>query len=428
MTTTSAMLELCEPNADITSLADRYRHVRQTTLELCAPLKTEDYGLQTALFASPPRWHLGHTTWFFETFILREFVADYQPVHPLYHTLFNSYYQGIGDPFPRAMRGALSRPTNAEVRAYRDQVDHSLLKFLTSLSEHGDAITKAVRQRLVLGLQHEQQHQELLLSDLLYHFAQNPLCPAYLESPVPAAGKAGALSWHAYQGGLIEMGHEHSNGCFAFDNESPRHPVFLAPYRLARRLISNAEFLQFIDDGGYQQAKLWLADGWQWRQQQAIDAPLYWRRDETGGWQEFTLYGLHSLKLDAAVAHISYYEADAFARWAGKRLPTEAEWEHATAQSTMSVPTEALQAQCKVDADFFGQLWQWTSSAYSPYPGFQPASGAVGEYNGKFMCNQMVLRGSACITPYAHARLSYRNFFYPSDRWTFTGIRLADNG
>ncbi|TDQ50502.1 ergothioneine biosynthesis protein EgtB [Permianibacter aggregans] len=244
----------------------------------------------------------------------------------------------------------------------------------------------------MLGLQHEQQHQELLLSDLLYHFAQNPLYPAYLESSMPVVGEADAQSWHVYQGGLFELGHEQSSERFAFDNESPRHPVFLAPHRLARRLVSTDEFRQFIDDGGYQQAKLWLADGWQWRQQQAIDAPLYWRRDATGGWQEFTLYGLHPLSADAAVAHISYYEADAFARWAGKRLPTEAEWEHAAAQSSLSEHAEVLRAQCKIDADFFGQLWQWTSSSYTPYPGFQPASGAVGEYNGKFMCNNGVAR------------------------------------
>lgn len=418
------------------ALQRAYHRVRADTLALCEPLVTEDYGLQTAPFASPPRWHLGHTSWFFETFVLAAADPHYQPVHPQFQHLFNSYYQGVGQPFPRAMRGALSRPTTADVRDYRMHVDEAVLHWLERCARRPEADDRLLLARIALGLQHEQQHQELLLCDLLHHFSHNPLWPAYDQRPLTAAPAAPPLQWLHHDGGLISIGHERADdgadhySHFAFDNESPRHQHFLTPFRLASRLVSNGEYLQFIRDGGYQRAELWLADGWDHIQRHGWQAPLYWQQvepDADDSWQEFSLHGLHALDLHRPVAHVSYYEADAYARWAGKRLPSEAEWEviAATRQPAGGWP-DCWRAQFSAD-DFFGALWQWTHSAYAAYPGFQPAAGAVGEYNGKFMCNQLVLRGSACITPPEHSRASYRNFFYPHDRWCFAGIRLAES-
>ena len=416
------------------ALQRAFRRVRSDTLALCEPLVTEDYGLQTAPFASPPRWHLGHTSWFFETFVLAAANADYQPVHPQFRHLFNSYYQGVGQPFPRAMRGALSRPTTADVRAYRMRVDEAVLHWLERCARHPESADHELLARITLGLQHEQQHQELLLCDLLYHFSHNPLWPAYDERPLPAAPVAPVLQWLQHDGGLISIGHERkpgdSAGDFCFDNECPRHQQYLMPFRLGSRLVSNGDYLQFIRDGGYQRAEYWLADGWAHSQQQGWQAPLYWRQAESGdldSWQEFSLHGMQPLDLQLPVAHVSYYEADAYARWAGKRLPTEAEWEAVAASSQVPGDWPACWRAQLHDKDFFGALWQWTSSAYAGYPGFRPATGAIGEYNGKFMCNQFVLRGSACITPPGHSRASYRNFFYPHDRWCFAGIRLAES-
>ncbi|NQD35885.1 ergothioneine biosynthesis protein EgtB [Permianibacter sp. IMCC34836] len=417
--------------ASIHALQRHYRRIRADTLALCEPLVAEDYGLQTAVFASPPRWHLGHTTWFFETFVLAEADPHYQSVHPQFHQLFNSYYQGVGQPFPRAMRGALSRPTTADVRDYRMIVDERVLQWLDDSGRHPERTDPDLLQRLALGLQHEQQHQELLLCDLLYHFSHNPLCPVYDERALQPAKPVAPLQWLGHDGGLQDIGQQRSDEHFAFDNEAPRHQHYLQPFRLANRLVSNGEYLQFVQDGGYRRAEHWLADGWAHIQQQGWQQPLYWRQDaaaDHNSWQEFSLHGLQALDPNLPVAHISYYEADAYARWAGKRLPSEAEWEVlANAAKLPEHWSSSWRAQHNDSQGFFGALWQWTRSSYSAYPGFKPAAGAVGEYNGKFMSNQYVLRGSACITPPGHSRASYRNFFYPHDRWSFTGLRLAED-
>lgn len=417
--------------ADIHALQQQYRRYRADTMALCEPLVAEDYGLQTAVFASPPRWHLAHTTWFFETFVLQEAQPDYRPVHPLFHQLFNSYYQGVGVPFPRAQRGALSRPTTDDIREYRMLVDERLLRWLDDSARHPERANAMLLQRVRLGLQHEQQHQELLLCDLLYHFSHNPLWPVYDERPLARSVPVAPLQWLTHGGGAVNIGHDGDDLAFGFDNEAPVHQQFLRPFQLASRVVSNGEFLQFIADGGYRRAELWLADGWVHINQNGWSQPLYWRNGPSSDyqdWHEFSLHGLQPLDPNLPVAHVSYYEADAFARWAGKRLPTEVEWEVlARRQRAPNTWTDSWRARHNAEQDFFGSLWQWTSSAYAPYPGFKPATGAVGEYNGKFMCSQYVLRGSACITPPGHSRASYRNFFYPHDRWSFTGIRLAED-
>ncbi|MYM23913.1 ergothioneine biosynthesis protein EgtB [Duganella sp. FT135W] len=389
------------------SLQARYTAVRKHTLALTEPLSDEDCGAQSMPDASPIKWHLAHTTWFFETFILERMERGFAPFHPAFRILFNSYYNGIGEKHPRAQRGLLTRPAMAEVRAYRANVDARIARLLES--ELPAAQRAELAMLVTLGMQHEQQHQELMLTDVKHLLAQSQLRPAYLDAPQPAAAAAPPLAWLHYEGGLTDIGHDGAGFCF--DNELPRHKQYVAPFALASRLATNGEYLAFIEAGGYANAALWLAEGWDWVRTQKLDAPIYWFKDEQGAWQEFTLHGMQPLDLNRPLTHISLYEADAYAHWAGARLPTEAEWEYAAAQANA--------------AQMFGHCWQWTSSSYAPYPGFAAAEGALGEYNGKFMLNQYVLRGSSLATPEGHARASYRNFFPAGARWQFTGIRLA---
>lgn len=388
--------------------ASTYQRVRQHTLTLAEPLSDEDCGAQSMLDASPVKWHLAHTTWFFETFILEQREAQFAPFHPAFRMLFNSYYNGIGERHPRAQRGLLTRPAMSEVRAYRANVDQRMAELLRT---HGD---DAELLKLVeLGLQHEQQHQELILTDVKHLLAHNAMQPVYsTAAPVPQAAR-NSLAWLQFDGGLTDIGHFGGPDSFSFDNELPRHRQYVAPFALASRLVTNGEYQQFIDAGGYNNPALWLAEGWDSVRVLGLAHPLYWERDASGAWQHFTLHGLQRLDLDAPVAHLSLYEAAAFAQWSGARLPTEAEWELAATS-----PSGGIE-------QLYDHVWQWTSSSYAPYPGFAAAAGALGEYNGKFMLNQYVLRGSSCATPAGHARASYRNFFPAGARWQFSGVRLA---
>lgn len=380
----------------------RYRQVRASSLALLPYLSAEDCCVQAMPDASPLKWHLAHTSWFFETFLLAR-AEDYVPFNPAFRHLFNSYYNGIGAQFPRLQRGMLTRPGLDEVLSYRAHVD----AHMSELIEQG----RESDSLLELGLQHEQQHQELIHTDIKALLALNPLQPAVLPPAPDEEQHVQEMHWLTCSGGMVTIGHAESGFCF--DNELPSHPVYLAPYSIASQLVSNADYLAFINDGGYQQSGLWLSEGWDWIRREQISMPQYWQVDETGMWQTFTLHGLRPLQLQQAVSHLSYFEADAYARWAGARLPSEAEWEH------------AARTQAEEMGDLFGQCWQWTSSSYTAYPGFVEAPGAVGEYNGKFMVNQMVLRGSSAATPAGHARVSYRNFFPTAARWQLTGLRLA---
>lgn len=382
------------------SPAVAYSRVRAQSLALIEGLSAEDCQIQSMPDASPVKWHLAHTTWFFETFVLAAADPDYRPLDPAYRALFNSYYVGIGARAPRAERGLMSRPTLADVLAYRAEIDARVLATFRAGGFDGAQLTT-----LELGLHHEQQHQELIVTDLKHHLSRNPLHPAVRAQPeLPAA--ASGLEWLPFPAGVREIGH--GGGRFAFDNETPRHRVFAEAFEIASRLVSNGEFQRFIDDGGYRRPELWLSDGWDAAQAGGWQAPLYWFDDGS----HYTLAGRVERAADAPVCHLGYYEAEAYARWAGARLPTEAEWEIAATDTTA---LREAQDSC----------WQWTASAYLPYPGFEPAAGAVGEYNGKFMINQMVLRGGSCATPPGHLRPSYRNFFPPAARWQFSGIRLA---
>ena len=407
-------------------LIDHYHQVRQHSLLLAEPLSDEDCGAQSMPDASPVKWHLAHTTWFFETFILESMEAAFAPFHPAFRVLFNSYYNGVGEKHPRAQRGLLTRPGMAQVRAYRADVDARIGRLLAG------ELARDERERLTmllaLGLEHEQQHQELLLTDVKHLLAQSALFPAYLDSVpdgAPAPRQAPPTAWLAFDGGLAQIGH--AGDGFCFDNELPRHPQYVAPFELASALVTNGEFLAFIEAGGYRTAHLWLAEGWDWVRSQQLQCPLYWQRDAAGHWQEFTLFGLRPLDLRAPATHVSLFEADAYAHWAGARLPTEAEWE--LAAQGVAVETGRLHPAPGAPGaglrQMFGHCWQWTSSSYAPYPGYRTAPGALGEYNGKFMLNQYVLRGSSCATPAGHARASYRNFFPAGARWQFSGIRLA---
>ncbi|MFY9975769.1 MAG: ergothioneine biosynthesis protein EgtB [Chromatiaceae bacterium] len=415
-------------------LAD-YRRVRRLTERLCEPLAIEDYLLQTAVEASPPRWHLAHVSWFFETFLLGPFLAGYRPFHPRFDYLFNSYYEQTGTGFwPRAERGLLSRPTVSEVYAYRRHVDLGM-EALIARSDHPDR--SVIEARLAIGLNHEQQHQELLVTDIKRNLAHNPLRPAYrADLPESPPGEPDLVRYLDFEGGLVEIGAGPDG--FAWDNERPRHRVYLPPFALADRLVTNGEYLEFIADGGYRAPALWLADGWGWVRSQNIHAPLYWESPGESGhgeWRVMTLAGMRPLNPAEPVSHLSYYEADAFATWAGRRLPTEAEWEHAATGAPVSgnfvddgwlAPRPAAAPDGRL-RQLFGDCWEWTASAYLPYPGYRPAPGALGEYNGKFMCNQMVLRGGSCATSRDHCRASYRNFFYPQERWQLMGLRLAED-
>ncbi len=355
--------------------------------------------------ASPVKWHLAHTTWFFETFILERFEPDFAPFHPAFRVLYNSYYNGIGEKHPRHERGLVTRPSRAEVMAYRANVDARLLAFLQSAwpADVGDEAAALIE----LGLQHEQQHQELIVTDALHLLSRNPLSPVYDEG-FAAAATADDLQWRAFGAGIVEIGHRSDE--FSFDNELPRHRQFLETFQLASRLVTNGEYAAFIAAGGYDEPQFWLSEGWAWVQAHRLRQPIYWRRAEST-WQEFSPRGLHTMDMSAPVLHVSYFEAAAYAQFAGARLPTEAEWEHAAGDATL--------------AQMFGAAWQWTNSAYAPYPGFAAAAGAIGEYNGKFMVNQYVLRGASPATPAGHSRRTYRNFVPADARWQFSGIRLA---
>jgi ergothioneine biosynthesis protein EgtB len=397
------------------SLAERLFATRRLTLGLAAQLSDADAAIQPFPDASPAKWHLAHTSWFFETFVLRDHVPGYRPFDERFAYLFNSYYEGEGPRHARPRRGMLSRPSLDEVRAYRGHVDAALERALPSLAP-------AALDLIELGINHEQQHQELFLTDILATFAENPLEPAYAELDPPACFAAEPLNWLKGREGIVEIG-AGADG-FAFDSERPRHRAFLAGHELAGRKVTNGEWRDFIVDGGYRTATLWLSDGWAWAQENGIEAPLYWRGKES----EFTLGGRRDIDWAAPVAHVSLYEADAFARWAGARLPTEAEWEDFAASADPHLGNQLDQAGPVVPrpgGGVFGDAWEWTQSAFSAYPGFAPAAGAVGEYNGKFMSGQLVLKGASCATPRGHSRASYRNFFPPDARWQFTGLRLA---
>ena len=416
-----------------------FRRVRSQTECLCEPLLPEDYLLQVVPEASPPRWHLAHVSWFFETFLLRPYLPEYRIFREGFDFLFNSYYEQTGSGFwPRAQRGLLSRPSVSEIYDYRQHVNAGMESLIARCPEQ-DWPSCAVR--LAIGLNHEQQHQELLLTDIKRNLAHNPLRPAYRpDLPMSPMGEPAPLRFVPFEGGLVNIGAAPEG--FAWDNERPRHPVYLRPFALADRPVANREYLDFIADGGYRNPALWLSDGWAAVRERGWQAPLYWEAPdgpgserEVDGWQVMTLGGLRPLNPAEPVCHLSYYEADAFAAWADRRLPTEAEWEHAAAELPANGnfvddgwlhprPASASGAGLQ---QLFGDIWEWTGSAYLPYPGYRAPAGALGEYNGKFMCNQMVLRGGSCASPRGHVRASYRNFFYPHERWQFQGLRLAQD-
>jgi ergothioneine biosynthesis protein EgtB len=408
-------------------LALRYRAVRVATERLAEPLSAEDCALQSMPDASPTKWHLAHTSWYFETFVLEGAIAGYRPFDPDYRVLFNSYYNAVGAQYARPHRGLLSRPSLESVMAYRAHVD----RHVETLLDKDFDLDEDVRFVIMLGTHHEQQHQELLLTDLKHLLAMNPTHPAYRPLEAPPERAAPALDWIRYEEGLRRIGHDDAG--FAFDNEQPAHRSFVAAFDLGSRPVTNGEYLAFVQAGGYGEPSHWLSDGWATLQAQGWRAPLYWEETDTG-WQVQTLGGLRVLNLDEPVCHVSYYEADAYARAAGCRLPTEAEWEVAAAPEPVRgnfVEADLLHPAPAGAGDglqqLYGDVWEWTQSPYVPYPGFRPAAGALGEYNGKFMSNQLVLRGGSCATPTSQIRPSYRNFFYPDARWQFSGIRLAQD-
>ncbi|WP_420476403.1 ergothioneine biosynthesis protein EgtB [Noviherbaspirillum sp. ST9] len=409
---------------NVDTIAARFLEVRKHTMALAEPLSEEDCCVQSMPDASPIKWHMAHTTWFFETFILERHEPRFQSFHPAFRVLFNSYYNGVGDKHPRPQRGMLTRPSLREIEAYRHNVDERMSALLAE-----QTLTAELLALVETGMQHEQQHQELMLTDVKHMLSMNPLFPAYSSAPFKPAAPAAPLAWVAHEAALAGIGH--AGNSFCFDNETPRHRAFVERYAIASRLVNNAEYLAFVEDGGYRTPSLWLSEGWDWVQANRLEHPLYWRRD-TDEWKEFTLHGLQPLDPNRPVTHVSFFEADAFARWRGARLPTETEWEHA-AQAASSFGTGGLHPmsssleQANGLCELFGAGWQWTLSSYAPYPGYRAANGAIGEYNGKFMSNQYVLRGSSCATSAGHARITYRNFFPSSARWQFSAIRLADS-
>ena len=415
----------------ISALPQRYAEVRGITVALAAPLSPEDCQVQSMPDASPTKWHLAHITWFFETFILERSEPAFKAADPRYRVLFNSYYQGIGEMHPRAQRGLITRPTFAEVIAYRADVDERMQRVLSARGD--DAELTAL---VTLGLHHEQQHQELLLTDIKHALSLSPGHEAYARRWPMTSVQAQPLRWLGFEGGLIEHGHDALlDGSFCFDNETPRHRAYTAPFELASRPVSYGDYLAFMADGGYRRPELWLSMGWDWVRSGQRSAPLYWR-DHQGLWRHHTLQGLVDIDPRTPVCHLSYFEADAYARWADARLPTEVEWEYAARQQAPAthpnfadrgafhpLPSEDDSGVGAVQ--MFGDVWEWTQSSYGAYPGYKPLPGAVGEYNGKFMCNQYVLRGGSCATPAGHVRASYRNFFPPEAQWQFSGLRLA---
>jgi len=438
--TTVPMASPLEPEErDEKWLLVRYRRVRSFTESLTRGLEPEDQVVQSMEDVSPTKWHLAHTSWFWETFLLSPRLPGYEPLNPQYAFLFNSYYVQAGERHCRAQRGYISRPTVSEVRSYRRHVDRGMENLLQSVDFDEDP---ELAYLVELGLHHEQQHQELLLTDIKHVFSVNPLRPAYQSperggdegqgEPPPSVGEeaSGSPGWVEFKGGLHWIGHDGSE--FAFDNEEPRHRGYLEPFGLADRLVTCGEYLDFMADGGYERAELWLSEGWATAQEREWSEPFYWEKRD-GRWTVFTLGGVREMRPHEPVCHLSYFEADAFARWAGHRLPTEAEWEVAAADLEIRgnlVESNALhpvpvQGEGKGLRQMYGDVWEWTRSQYSPYPGFRPARGAVGEYNGKFMCNQFVLKGGSCVTPGSHLRATYRNFFPPDACWQFTGLRLA---
>lgn len=426
------ILEVPPVQVSSPSLAHRFQGVRDMTDALARPLTAEDMMVQSCPEASPVKWHLAHTTWFFETFVLRPYLPDYKLFHPDFLWLFNSYYKSLGSHPEKQLRASFSRPSLQQIQAYRRYVENGIAQLLAA------GASAEIHDRIELGMHHEQQHQELIATDIKHAFWSNPLQPVYAESrPLPLRGNnSEPQQWLDYAGGLVEIGNRGDR--FGFDNEFSRHQVFLQPFRLASRPVTCAEYLRFMEDGGYRRPEFWLSDGWDTIQSLGWQAPLYWKQKQSGSWEVFTLHGQESLDGLTPVCHLSYYEADAYAHWAGCRLPTEFEWEH----TAHSVPVAGnlldsgiLHPQAMLDntnphqpAQLFGDVWEWTRSPYVAYPGYKAAPGALGEYNGKFMCNQFVLRGGSVATPASHIRASYRNFFAPATRWQFSGIRLAADG
>ena len=406
-------------------LLERFKRIRAQSLKLTDPLQIEDFVCQPVVDVSPPKWHLGHSSWFFENFILSKYKQDYQLYNPDFNFIFNSYYESQGSRILRNKRGGLNRPSTEKIIAFRKHVDEEIEKLMNTSSEFDDLFY----QFMELGLQHEQQHQELLLTDIKYIFADNPLLPAYRDYQMPV-NKQAEQNWLDIEEGVYQIGY--SGDAFSFDNEREQHKVFLHAYQISNRLVTNGEYLQFMADGGYENYEFWLSEGWDWVKQNRSNAPLYWLKEE-GDWYTFELNGLQKMRIEDPLCHINYYEADAFARWKGKRLPTEAEWEVAALHfgdlensasfSEWNIPQSQTQAN---HPNFYGGLWEWTSSDYAPYPHYKQAEGALGEYNGKFMVNQKVLRGGSCATPKSHFRPTYRNFFHPQLQWQFCGLRLAE--
>jgi ergothioneine biosynthesis protein EgtB len=420
------------------SLLTRFRNVRQATMQFCEPLTPEDLMVQSCSEASPVKWHLAHTSWFFETFVLSEFIASYQPFNPEFRWLFNSYYKSLGEMPEKKLRASFSRPPLDQILGYRRHVDAAIARLLEQTPED-----EALR-RIVLGLEHEQQHLELIATDIKHALFTNPLHPAYLAARPGSTHEpiAPPLEWCSFSPqspGIVEIGVTPDPAAidsFAFDNETPRHPVYLAPFRLASRLTTCAEYLSFIDENGYSRPELWLSEGWDTMRAEGWQAPLYWQRDSNtrSGWSVYTLNGLRPLDelSETPVCHLSFFEADAFARWSGNRLPTEFEWEYVAAQQPVEgnmLEQQTLHPTTAVNSNhiqqMYGDVWEWTQSPYTGYPGYKPLPGALGEYNGKFMSSQIVLRGGSCVTPQSHIRGTYRNFFSPATRWQFSGLRLA---